>query len=923
MKKSWPQHCLQGVHFCGACCLSLLCWTLWLGLSVLLALQLYIALTRELPIPTFVVRNLETRLAASGIQATLGRTSFDPTGRILVENTRLSIGSFEEPVATAKLLYLHLDPWDLLAGNFTPQEFHASGVSLQVPAMFSATGRNEDALSNITLSAQPTKHGLELSQLTARLGNLSLTANGSIDLRSLPKTQGDSIPLAEFLVRDYAKLCRQFEQLIPHLNKFEHPSAHITFRPSEKLGAIARITLRAGKFQDDTLKPLSIGSFTVSTQLPLWSQKTIFARIALTADSLELPHDIQVDGLRATFRARLAQDKTKVTVQHTNLEAYEIQASGITASSISAHIDTRRYPQVSTRLLAHIGAEPIEIRGTADAQARSAVLQLAGRFDPELMRPLGEKLGRDIRPFLNFGAAPEFDLALNIAPGAKFTDLTGQVSATDVYAYRVTFDQIGGQVAFDGKHFVATDAKARIGTNFARGSYEHEFPTHQFRFLLKGQLDPPDIGGWFRQWWPNFWGNFDFSSEAPDAEVDVQGRWRHGPKTSVFVYADASSPVIKNVALDHVTTRIFVRPHHYHATGLLARLNGGEARGSFLRSNIPYTKTLHSMEFNFRSTLPPEAISGLTSPQVAGVIEPFTFTKNPELTAKGTVWGPGQNDSEKRHLEIQGYTDAPLTFHHFPLNNLSFSAVVDGDEISIEPLTAGFAEGVATGKVSIQGKPKEQRMGFDLNLKDANLREASVILDAFFAHRRNEPPSTTSDYVEQTANVSVDLDVSAIGNLDDPYSYHGGGSANLNGSGLGKIRLLGLLSELLNFTALSFTNLRTNFTVQEDHLQFSEVSLTGSNAAVNAHGIYIFEPNALNFNAKVYPFQESEFILKSVVGAVLTPLSNVLEVKLTGNLSKPKWAFVIGPTNFLRNLFPNSKNAIPEPVLPLAPTQSE
>ena len=35
---------------------------------------------------------------------------------------------------------------------------------------------------------------------------------------------------------------------------------------------------------------------------------------------------------------------------------------------------------------------------------------------------------------------------------------------------------------------------------------------------------------------------------------------------------------------------------------------------------------------------------------------------------------------------------------------------------------------------------------------------------------------------------------------------------------------------------------------------------------------------------------------------MLTPLSNALEVKLTGTLVKPEWSFVIGPTNFLRSL---------------------
>ena len=87
-----------------------------------------------------------------------------------------------------------------------------------------------------------------------------------------------------------------------------------------------------------------------------------------------------------------------------------------------------------------------------------------------------------------------------------------------------------------------------------------------------------------------------------------------------------------------------------------------------------------------------------------------------------------------------------------------------------------------------------------------------------------------------------------------------------------------------------------------------------ANSAIDAHGVYLLNRRELDFNAKIFPFQESGGLLKSVVGAVLTPLSNALEVKLTGTLVKPEWSFVMGPTNFLRSLAPGAdadKNQTP------------
>jgi hypothetical protein len=160
----------------------------------------------------------------------------------------------------------------------------------------------------------------------------------------------------------------------------------------------------------------------------------------------------------------------------------------------------------------------------------------------------------------------------------------------------------------------------------------------------------------------------------------------------------------------------------------------------------------------------------------------------------------------------------------------------------------------------------------------------------------------------------MDISLSAEGDTHDPLSFVGTGNADLIGSGLGEIRLLGLLSELLNFTALKFNNLRANFDLKRDHLAFPEVSITGNNASVSANGRYALDQRTLDFNARIYPFHESKFILKNVVGAVLSPLSTVMAVKLTGRLDNPKWAFVIGPTNFFRNLTQPGEAAPPDPA---------
>ena len=135
--------------------------------------------------------------------------------------------------------------------------------------------------------------------------------------------------------------------------------------------------------------------------------------------------------------------------------------------------------------------------------------------------------------------------------------------------------------------------------------------------------------------------------------------------------------------------------------------------------------------------------------------------------------------------------------------------------------------------------------------------------------------------------------------------------------------LLGLLSELLRFTALRFTTASAKFKIDGAKLAFSEFNLRGANSAIEAKGDYALDRRELDFKAKILPFQESGNLIKSALGAVLSPLSTVFEVVLNGSLDKPKWSLALAPANLFRSPttadptgVPNATAASPAPESP-------
>ncbi len=918
--KPWLNLCAQGARYCAGYVLSCACWTLWLALGLLLAAQIGIAVSHELAVPRFILRAFEERLAASHVTATFGRATFDPAGSVIIENLRVTLPGFGEPVAKVRASFIELDPWALLTGRFEPRRISATGISFSVPAMLSPSGRSEEILRDLELTCVPGEKELSIEHLTAHVAGIALTAHGAVHLKAAPGAGIAPLPVLESLAQNYPDLCRKILRVTGQLAALENPSLHVELVPSETRGAIATVTVRASAVNLASPWPLRAAGLTATTRLPLLGAAPTMARLDLVLEELTVA-GVSARGVQARLRGALLPSDFTFKLRSADVTVREIFSHGFRLDLLAARLVSDGLPHLEGELTAACLGEQVALRGRADLSARSAALHFDGALAPALLVPIGQAIGRDITRFLGFGAPVALNADITLADGWKFNRLAGQVDARQIDAYHVPIDSARGDIEFDGRHFLARHAKATIGTNFATGSFEQDLRTRQFRFLLEGQLRPLAISGWFHDWWPNFFQYFDFPVAAPNACVDVAGWWNAGYQTTVFVFADAVAASIRGAKFDHARTLLFIRPNFLDGLELYGTHGTGEIRGTFTRTVDYETGVWRSIDFDAVSSIDPAVSVQIFGPAAAERLAPFHFETPPLLKLAGHLDSPAAPGGEHQQVTIEAQSTGAFALHDFPLRNLSFSAVQRDDAVVLSRVEASFAEGLVAGKARIWGRGAERRIGFEGSLREASLAQVVAILEHYSALRKGLPAPPSGKFLRDKANVKLDLAASAEGRFDDLLSFQGGGNAVLAGPGLGEVRLLGLLSELLNFTALRFTATRANFKIEGPKLVFPDVSITGANSAIQAHGDYALDRHMLDFHARVYPFQESKFILQSVVGAVLTPLSTVLEVKLTGSLDKPAWSFVIGPTNFLRNLIQSSPPASkpkpdPDPTSP-------
>jgi hypothetical protein len=909
------QACLRGARLCGLGAVTLGFWTLWLALGLLAVFQTYVAATRELELPGFVIREIEARLAASGLRATFGRTLFDPSGRILVEDARLELASYDEPVVTADAIYTRVRPWALIADRFEPLELRVTGLSLRVPSMLSPSGKSEEVVRDLDAEFVPDGPDVRVEYLTCRIGNLDFLARGALRLGGSRPGRKAPLPLAEVVASNYIPIIRGIGGAIGRLGSLDDPIVRATLTPGDRRGMEADLSLLASGVRLDEPVGLLATDIQASTRVSIRKRGAVPFEINLDVGGVALNGGAEASGLHARIRGTVDSGRRSVELGFVDATAAAAQVRGLAIAAPFASLEPGPLPGLRVEASGLLLGSPLAVGIDADLKAKTAYVRFQGALAPGLIDTVSARAGRDLRKWVEPGSPVEISGGAEFGPGWKFERVTSRVATHRLRIRAVTLDDASGRVDFDGSLLSAPEALVRSGENLARGSYSQDIATGRYRFLLEGGLRPLEISSWFPKWWPALFGNFAFPAEVPAASVDLQGHWRDKGRSSLaFVQVDSARPVIRGASLDRVRTILFVRPLFLDGIEVRAGRGAGAAEATFSRRTTPGPHGTHHLEFEATSSLDPRDMAGLLGQPGAVAAAHLVCARPPVVRVKGSADLPKAPGGPGGVAHVQVQSEGPFTLFNWPLDHLALAADLHDDDLKVEPVTAAFAGGTAAGRVEIKGTGADRRVSFSASCRNASLGQAVVAAEGFVAERKRARPRAASTFLGDRANVHLNLDVTADGRYGDPLSYHGGGEASLEGPELGEVRMLGLLSDLLKFTSLRFTSAHGDFRIDGRQLVFPNIKVTGANSGIDAHGSYSLDRHELDIKAKIYPFGQSKLLPEMLVGAVLAPLSDVFEMRLTGSVEKPSWSLakVYKPA-------PPAQAAAPKAPAPAAP----
>lgn len=886
----------SGLRFCGSCLVTVLCWAVWLGLGASLVALIYIAAAHELPAPDFVLRRAEAELAKVNLTIKFGRARFDPTGKILLEDVEFRSRRFEEPLLTCRLLYLRRDFWSVLAGQLVPDEIRLEGATLQLPAMLSPSGTVDPLIRDLAVVLRHEDRRWLVDQFNGRVGRLILTAQG--DFTPPPRAPGAAALTPDQLITRFLEVSRQVALPLHQLDTFEAPALAVRLESQPGVGNIAHLLLTAAAVERPWGQPFSLGPLAATGSLRLDGVKPRTLRLLAAARQAHYQADYAAETIRAVLTLDVTQDGQAPRPREALVAAGMISAPGLTLVGPVLRADLARWPEVSVAAALQVSGEFIAAEVDARLNEQSARVRAAGRGSHELINRVLTQITPRAAPYFAFGDPVAFSAEAVFDPGWRFATLSSRVDAGRLDSRGVKITAARGRIDIAGKSFLARDARVEMGENFARGSYWMDFATTDYRMLLDGQVRPADINGWFNgSWWLNFWNaRFAFPTAPPTAEIDLSGRWRDPARTVYFGRSDVRGATVWNGDFEQARAVVFVRPNFAHGLSLAATRAAGKQSldGTFKRFAEPGSAGLGRFEFDFETTADPAVLGRMLEGKADDVLASLRFTAPPTVHAWGTI-GPAANYS------FTGSVGSAFHYYGFPLDRARVRGGVTGSDVRLDEIEFNAAGGQGSGKAGLYGPPDYRRLGFDLYVNGAELARSIRAVEEYQANRTGEKSAsvTESRFMQRAAGGKLDLGLSATGEPGELTTFTGSGNASLTGADLGEIHLFGLLSQVLSAVSLNFSSLKldaahSSFRLDGGRLYFPDLKVTGRSALIDARGNFTLATNALDFTARLKPYEENRNLITGVIGLVINPITSILELKLTGPISNPNWSIFVG-----------------------------
>jgi len=461
----------------------------------------------------------------------------------------------------------------------------------------------------------------------------------------------------------------------------------------------------------------------------------------------------------------------------------------------------------------------------------------------------------------------------------------------------VTFDFQFTNSVWRLTDFVATAPQGRLGM-----SYSEDQRTGNYRFDLDANLDPRVFRPVVPQPAQRAFDYFDFGT-PPAVTGYVVGCWRRSGQTGFGGLVQMAPFRFRGEPVESFEARLEGTNDVVRGTGV--RLH---SEGSITADEVEFDLAQQRLILHrAHSTVPPMRVARAIGDEVVRTLTPYQFDTPPRARVEGWL-----NVRDTREVNLSFEVDGG-PFHYWRFQVPQIQAVVNwvDQTVRIDPLEARFYEGQLTGRLDID---LAAAAGADFGF---HARVDSVDFKLLMADLLS-PTNQLQGHLHGSWTVTH-------ANSEDWTSWNGLGQAELKDGYLWDLSILGGLSDLMNRLKIDvgrnpIRGLTADFTMTNSLIHTRNLELQSAAMRLDYRGTFDFQGGV---NARVEArLLHDTALIGPIVSLLFSPLTKMLEFRVTGTLADPNLEplylpkpllFPLNPISTLRELLQRPSFPGPEP----------
>lgn len=853
----------------------------------------YVATLDDIPVPRFIIREIQDQLKTKRIVLEMEGVRFQPNGRIIFDKPELYSTELGSTIISAEFASTKIKLSHLIFGDLAIDEIRIAGGEFILPAMVTPSGEPTTAVSSINLEATLRAQQWRIHFANCAIGNLKLSLAGRLDdsLISIPKPKPDAPKPS--ITQAILKLAPQMARLQKELNRLDYPYCNIDL-DVENRKQTARVQVGADKL---TVDPnTAVFEFLLQAQYKIGNQLTA----TVAADRVELPQGITARYIRLEADWQDSTPIEQPLPDHIRASATQINYRNFSLPSLVAEIFPGQEIHSGSLQIA-LPESPIVANLRHTVSTKSTEIDLQATIDAATIaaiNPIASDIAKqDLGAMATLGKAVDIHAVAKLDPSFKPLHAEAFVQAGAVTLLKAGVDYAAVHTLLTGKQIDVEEIRLRSGKQEGVIKVGYNLDTLLRRVLVEGSFDPTLINAWFKPWWGSMWEGMTFPEEGMLTYLDSKALFKRPDTVFVTGIGYVRDIDIRGLEVDELRTRIFSIFHYVDLYDLeLSTIEGQQALGEIQfhmdRDKRDEKDKLTGIWIQALSTLDVKKAPSIIweiAEDAQRILEPYCYDLPPFIEARSS--SVRHEDEYLNDIDLVLETENNFSFYGFPFDSLDAFVHIGDDIIDIPRAEARLGGGLIQASAFIVGDELDV-VGAELS--GVGFGEALNAANTYFAQDGSETAESFEPERLLAFGGEINADFQGVGIVGDPLSFLGDGEFEITEADFGSLRLFGLLSMALEITPLRFSTLKfseaaAQFRVERELVHFDEGKIQGSVAAVDTTGNYSIATDSLDFAAKLFPFRNSKVpLISPLVNLPLNIFSNAFEVSVTGTFSEPQ-----------------------------------